>query len=187
MEIKEYLHRILDELTHNTKYLDNKSLSELVNSIKSANHIYLSGAGRSKLAIQGFTNRLMHLGFSVSQVGEISSPHTGKNDLLIIGSGSGETDSLISLARKAKKENVKIILVTMDSNSTIGKMSDFSVVLPGVSPKLKNENANITSIQPMGSAFEQMSFLVYDSIILELMKQLNETSKTMFERHANLE
>ena len=44
-----------------------------------------------------------------------------------------------------------------------------------------------TSIQPMGSAFEQMSFLVYDGIILELMDRMNETSDTMFCRHADLE
>jgi 6-phospho-3-hexuloisomerase len=39
----------------------------------------------------------------------------------------------------------------------------------------------------MGSAFEQISFLTYDAIILELMDALNETTDSMFPRHANLE
>ena len=44
-----------------------------------------------------------------------------------------------------------------------------------------------TSIQPMGSAFEQMSFLTYDALVLELMDALGETTDTMFPRHADLE
>ena len=39
----------------------------------------------------------------------------------------------------------------------------------------------------MASAFEQLSFLVYDAIILELMKKLNENSDSMFQRHTNFE
>ena len=115
--------------------------------------------GRSGVAIRAFTNRLMHLGFSVSNIGEITTPHSAPGDLLIIGSGSGETESLISLAKKAQKGGVEIAVITMDENSTIAKMAKVVVVLPGVSPKLKNKGISITSTQPMGSAFEQMMFL----------------------------
>ena len=59
--------------------------------------------------------------------------------------------------------------------------------MPGVSPKWKGEGNGFTSIQPMASAFEQMCFLMYDGIVLELMEKLGETSETMFTRHADLE
>ena len=91
------------------------------------------------------------------------------------------------MSKKAKQNGVKIALITMDEKSTIGKLADVTVVLPGVSPKLKNAGMNITSIQPMGSAFEQISFLTYDGVILELMDQMNETTDTMFPRHADFE
>ena len=39
----------------------------------------------------------------------------------------------------------------------------------------------------MASAFEQLSSIVYDAIILELMSILNQNSDKMFRRHANLE
>lgn len=39
----------------------------------------------------------------------------------------------------------------------------------------------------MGSAYEQLCFIVYDAIILELMEQLNQTSEQMFQNHADLE
>src|SRR5699024_6112713 len=126
-------------------------------------------------------------GFSVSIVGDVTNPHTKKGDLLIIGSGSGETDSLVAMSKKAKANNVNIALITMDIHSTIAKLADTIVVLLGVSPKLKNQGIDIVSIQPGGNAFEQISLLTYDGIILELMEEYNETSESMFARHADLE
>lgn len=187
MSTKEYTKTILTELTNNAAYLDDEQLAKFAEAIKEAKHIFLAGAGRSGVAIRGFCNRLMHLGFSVSLVGDISNPHTQEGDLLILGSGSGETESLVAMANKAKKAGVKIALVTMDPTSSIGKLADVVVVLPGVSPKLKNSEWKIESIQPMGSAFEQIQFLTYDGVILELMEQLAETTDTMFPRHADLE
>lgn len=87
--------------------------------------------------------------------------------------------------RKAKSNGVSLALLTMDKESEMAKIADVVVVLPGVSPKLKENN--LTSIQPMGSAFEQISFLTYDGIILELMERMNETGETMLERHTDLE
>ena len=64
---------------------------------------------------------IMHIGFSVSIVGEISSPHSKPGDLLIICSGSGETGSLKSLAEKAKQSGIDLALVTMK------KVNDWSI------------------------------------------------------------
>lgn len=187
MNGKNYIKDILEELTESSQYISYDNLNCLVEEIKKANRIYLTGKGRSGLAISAFANRLMHLGFKVSLIGEITTPHTKKNDLLIIGSGSGETESLVSLAKKAKKVGLKIALITMDVESSIAKIADIIIVLPGVSPKLKNSSGHTKSIQPMGSAFEQISFLTYDAIVLQLMNEMGKTSDEMFSRHADLE
>jgi len=187
MSVKENTGKILAELAGNLVYLRDEELNLLTEAIMEARHIFGAGAGRSGLAMRGFINRLMHLGKSVSMVGEISSPHSVEGSLLIIGSGSGETESLVALANKAKKNGVKIALVTMDPGSAIGRLADITVVLPGVSPKLRSRGMDISSIQPMGSAFEQMAFLTYDGIILELMERMGESTDTMFPRHADLE
>jgi len=185
MSVKKHTRDIIEELLAFVDYEKDEELDRLVDAILQAKSIFLSGAGRSGVAIRGFTNRLLHLGLSVNLVGEISCPRTKKGDLLIIGSGSGTTTSLVSLAKKAKKNGVTIALLTMDNESTIADLADVVVVLPGVSPKLKENN--LTSIQPMGSAFEQISFLTYDGIILELMERMGETGETMVERHTDLE
>lgn len=187
MSVKAYTAKILSELAGNLDYVKDAQLDRLVDALLGANHIFTAGAGRSGVAMKAFTNRLMHLGLSVSSVGEISNPHTRAGDLLVIGSGSGETESLVAMAKKARKNGVQIALITMDERSSIAQLAEVVVVLPGVSPKLKNAGLEITSIQPMGSAFEQISFLIYDGIVLELMDRMNETSDTMFSRHADLE
>lgn len=186
MSVTRRLHAILDELAGHVSLIDDAAWDAALTEIRGARHIFLAGAGRSGVAIRGFANRLLHLGLSVSVVGEISSPHSAPGDLVIIGSGSGETGSLVALARKAKDASARLVLITMDATSTIGKLADVVVVLPGVSPKLKVATA-VTSIQPMGTAFEQMSSLCYDAAVLELMDALGETSESMFPRHADFE
>jgi len=106
--------------------------------------------------------------------------------LLILSSGSGETSSIIELAQNANKNKVLVALITTNSNSTVAKQSQIIVNLPGSSKKA-NRNNSVSTVQPMGSLFEQLSLLVYDSIILQLMRDLGETSDTMLLRHANLE
>lgn len=187
MGVKRNVAEILSELVNNQEYLKDEQLDKMTDAILKANHIFTAGAGRSGVAIRAFTNRLMHLGFSVSNIGEITTPHSTPGDLLIIGSGSGETESLVSLAKKAVKSGVKVALITMDENSTIAQVAEVVVALPGVSPKLKNKGIDIISIQPMGSAFEQMMFLTYDGIIMELMERMGQTSDVMFLRHADFE
>lgn len=181
MSVKNNVEAILNELKQNSQQIDDCYFKDFIEEILQAQHIFLLGKGRSGLVISAFANRLMHLGLSVSLVGEISSPHTKPGDLLVIGSGSGETTSLISLAQTAKKGNVRIALLTTNERSTLASLADSIVVLPGASKLVGG------SKQPMASAFEQLSFLVYDAIILELMKRLDENSNSMFQRHANLE
>lgn len=184
MAVRENLKQIVAELSDYSVELDDKQAEAFLKNIQQAKHIFLAGAGRSGLAIRAFANRLLHLGFEVSLVGEISSPHSHPGDLLIICSGSGETGSLVELAKKAKKNKVAVTLVSMKEDSTIGQLATSTLILPG---KLKDEGDIEGFSQPMGTAFEQLSFLTFDALVLDLMATLDEDSETMFARHADFE
>ncbi|NDE04871.1 MAG: SIS domain-containing protein, partial [Flavobacteriia bacterium] len=79
------------------------------------------------------------------------SPHVGllpsisEGDLLIIASGSGETESMKVLAKKAKDKKVKLIAFTCDEKSSIGSMADMTVKIHGNS----SLDGASESIQPM--------------------------------------
>ena len=181
MENSVILEEILEELTENAKHISSSSLEKFANEIIKARHIFVAGAGRS-----GFVNRLMHLGLEVFFVGEPTTPAIEKKDLLIISSGSGETDSLIVMANKAKEAGASVVTVTIHPEASIGKVCESCIVIPGATPKSNLEDTS-ESAQPMGNAFEQMSWIVYDAVIMILMKKLGKTEEEMFKHHANLE
>ena len=182
------LKMITEELNRYAGMVTEESVREMAEAVKSAKRIFLAGAGRSGLAARGFTNRLLHMGFDVHFVGEISCPPIGEGDLIILGSGSGTTQSLVVMGEKAKRVEAKIATVTMFPTHMIGEMSDVIVTVPGSTPKKAEGEKNLAeSVQPMGNLFEQMSWLVYDSIIMALMEDLGQTAEEMMARHTNLE
>lgn len=178
------LNKILFQLSSDAKKIEFNE-KKLLDLICNSHHIFLAGAGRSGLSAKAFANRLLHLGFDVSVIGEITSPHTHPSDLLIVVSSSGETESLKCLVKTAKSNNVKIITLTTNDNSTISKYSEQVILLPGKSKYDRDTNTQIQ--QPMGAEFEQMSYLFLDGIVLDLKNQLNITEQQMFANHADLE
>ncbi len=71
---------------------------------------------------------------------------------------------MITMAERAKAIGGKVAVVTINSESSLGKLADFTVKLPGA-PKDKKDDDKRT-IQPMGSLFEQTMLLFYDAVIL---------------------
>lgn len=129
--------------------------------------------------------RMMHMGLDAYAVGETVTPNFEKEDLLIIGSGSGETRAFIPMAEKAKEIGGHIAAVTLSPASTLGKAADMIVKLPGASKD--RSTGDFTTIQPMGSLFEQTMLVFYDAVILRVMSKQGLNSQKMYGRHANLE
>lgn len=182
MSVRDNLSEIANELKNNAAAIDNDEFDKFLEVLEGSGHVFVSGKGRSLMAMSAFANRLVHLGYQVSMVGEISAPRASKNDVLIIGSSSGETAALVSLAHLARKSGVKIVLLTMARDSSIAKLADRVVLVPGA-----NKNQMGASIQPMGSSFEQLLWLVLDAFVLDVMRYKNLKAEDMAARHANLE
>lgn len=187
MDIKNNVTVILKELMQHAEKINCGQLEQFANEIAAANRIFAAGSGRSGLAMRAFAMRLMHLGKDVHMLGDVTTPRARAGDLLLIGSGSGETKSLVAAAEKAKSCGMRVALNTIDKTSTLAKLADVIIVLPGASPKVQNDTEKTASLQPMGSSFEQLSLLVYDAVILALMQKLGKTDGDMFARHSNME
>ena len=178
--------QILQELEKTLSNIDNEQTDALLNMLLEAEKIFVAGAGRSGFMIKAFAMRLMHMGCEVYVVGETITPSLSSNDVLIVASGSGATESLVAMARKAKMIGARLALLTIDQSSPIGKLADIVLVIPAPSPKVQRA-MQFTSIQPMGSLFEQSLLLLLDTVVLMLMERQETTSAVMFTRHANLE
>lgn len=177
---------ILKELEKGISSMNTSDYAEVLSTLNCAERIFLAGSGRSGLAIRAFANRLMHLGKKIHVVGDITTPSIRAKDVLFIGSGSGETSGLIVNAEKAKQLDAKVILNTTNPASTLGRLADLKIVIHAASKETMEEQPKDLG-QPMGSAFEQLSFLLYDAIILEWITSYDQSFENMKERHANLE
>jgi 6-phospho-3-hexuloisomerase len=186
MDTRGYAREVIGELDRTLAAISPQDSEHLVDRIVSAKRIFLAGAGRSGLAVRAFAMRLMHMGFGAYFVGETVTPGIKADDLLVIGSGSGATASLVAMAEKAKKIGASVALVTVFPGSRIGELADAVVKIPAPTPKADGK-AQFISVQPMGSLFEQSLLIFFDIIVMRLMEKKGLDSKTMFERHANLE
>ncbi|WP_156290582.1 6-phospho-3-hexuloisomerase [Oceanobacillus salinisoli] len=179
-----YTTTILKEIEKSLNTINHEEMEKFADEILRAGKVMVAGAGRSGLMAKAFAMRMMHMGLDAYVVGETVTPNLEENDLFIIGSGSGETKTLVVMAEKAKSIGAKIAVMTINPESTIAQLSDLSIKIEA---QTKGNDDSKESVQPMGSLFEQSLLLVYDAIILKLMSKKGLTAKTMYGRHANLE
>lgn len=185
MNITQYLEEIVQELNKTVDIIPELEAEKLLNKLLESKKIFVAGAGRSGFMGKSFAMRMMHMGIDAYVVGETVTANLEHDDLLIIGSGSGETNTLVAIAEKAKKLGGSIALITTSPESTLGRMADIIVPLPGA--QKDQSNSDYHTIQPMGSLFEQTLLLFYDALILRFMEIKGLDSTKMYGKHANLE
>jgi len=183
--MKNYTKEILNEISNVLKSTNQEEVKNLIDTIINANTIITCGAGKVGMAIRGFCMRLGHFGFKAYHIGDATLPSIGIGDLLIVASGSGETQTIYDLTSIAKKNGAKVFTITSNTNSRIGHLSDETLILNAPS-KTKNVDG-LTSIQPMTTLNEQCLTILFDSIVLNMMDITGETHDTLWNRHSNLE
>ena len=179
--------QVLAEVTACVRQVSAESLIQAAALMESSARIFVAGAGRSGLCMRALGMRLMHLGKTVYVVGETTTPSIAAENLLVIGSGSGKTSSLLAMAEQAQRQDAKILLFTTDATSPLAELADHRVIIPAPSLKPSQEIRGLISTQPLGTLFEQSMLILCDSLILGLMQRLGVDAAQMSERHANLE
>lgn len=172
---------VLDKIRSVLSATDEAYNDKLTKMLDNAKRIFVSGAGRSGLICKFFAMRLMHSGYDVSVVGEIVTPSIKPGDLLIIISGSGETEQLVAFAKSAQKIGANILLITTKSDSTIGDMANavFQIGRP-------EQYAKVVGM-PMGTIFELSTLSFLEALISHIIHEKGIAEEVMRGRHANLE
>jgi 6-phospho-3-hexuloisomerase len=172
---------ILDKITGILEATEESYDEKLTAMLDEAGRIFIAGAGRSKLVGNFFAMRLVHGGYNVNVVGEIVTPSIKAGDLLIVISGSGETEQLVAFTKSAKKVGAKIMLISSRASSTIGDMAD------GVFQIGREDLYGKVVGMPMGTVFELSTLLFLESTISHIIHEKGIPEEIMRERHANLE
>ncbi|MGR9051143.1 MAG: bifunctional 3-hexulose-6-phosphate synthase/6-phospho-3-hexuloisomerase [Gammaproteobacteria bacterium] len=172
---------VIDKVTDILNATEEGYDAKLTAHLDAAKRIFISGAGRSGLIGRFFAMRLMHSGYDVSVVGEIVTPSIKQGDLLVIISGSGETEQLIAFTKRAKTVGARILLISAKGDSTIGDMADavFRIGSPEQYGKVKG--------MPMGTVFELSTLSFLEATISHVIHEKGIPEEEMRSRHANLE
>ncbi|MGM9618126.1 6-phospho-3-hexuloisomerase [Butyricicoccus sp.] len=174
---------IVNELETSANQLNAESIDTIIRKVKTHDRIFVYGTGRSGLMLKAFAMRLMQIGLNAYVVGETTTPSVQKGDLLVVASASGETGSVCMTAQSALKQGTDLVVISSNPESTLGKIQTPDIVIEAAT-KFSTSKA---SVQPLGSLFEQMLLVVFDTIILKMSQMQEGANDDMAKRHASLE
>ncbi|MBP2133439.1 6-phospho-3-hexuloisomerase [Methanomicrobium sp. W14] len=163
--------------------ISDEDITVFLSELLKERRIYVAGAGRSGLIGRAFAMRLMHIGLDSYVVGETVTPAMRKDDLAVVFSGSGETNSVVDIAETAKSLGGFLCLVTAHEKSRIADIADCRVVLPS-NPPSDTEWPNTFEVRqitggykslslplaPIGTLFETSAMIFSDAVIASLME-----------------
>ena len=177
---------VIAELQTTLKSVQAEELEKLAAEIMNAEQVFFVGVGRVMLALQCVCKRLAHLGIKTHYVGEITEPAITKNDLLIVGSGSGGSLFPLGIAKKARAAvDCRIVHIGSNPNSEMKDVADFMVRIPVRTKQYLPDE--IDSCQPMTSLFEQSVLLIGDILAKLIIEQKQLDMRSLWQYHANLE
>lgn len=183
----ESVQQVINE-THSLLHtLDMEKITEWLCALSSKwtkSRIFFWARGRSFLILRGFAMRLMHMGYEVHIVGEADCPSIGKEDILIVASGSGCTSTVLLFAEKAKKLGTKVAAII---GKTETPLHAFCNLVVEFHPDMVTESQQL-SANGGGTRFEHSLMLFLDSCIFNMVYDRRERAyQEMMSRHANLE
>lgn len=162
--------------------VSDKSIDAVVNAIQAAPRVFFTGAGRSFLMIKAMAMALMQINIPTFVTGDVTTPAIETGDLLIAASGSGETKSVSLFLEQAKKAGAKIVLLTANEASTMGKFADIVVKMSAMSEPGSVQETWITD-----NRFEQALVPLGDCFVEYLARSKGASGNIISEHHANME
>ena len=184
MNEKEYIGTVSREISEAVGQFDQGELAALVEAILQADRVFVCGTGRSLLMMKAFAMRLMHAGVAAYVVGETITPAITQGDLLIAGSGSGQTQTTLAMIQAAADRGADTAVMTGHRTSPVAEACDLVVEVPA---PVTGDAAPATSVQLPGSLFEQCLLVMADALVLKIMERLGTTMAEMRTRHTKLE
>ncbi len=186
METDELIDAILADIARTLQAVDPAQIEAMQNAILSTKRIFIAGKGRSGLQMKAFAMRLMHLGLTVHVVDDVTTPAITAGDLLLIGSSSGRTGSVLRHLESLQQTGAALAAFIGNLESPIAQASQTLLYIPATNFKAGRQSSE-KSVLVMGSLFEHSLGLLCDLLIIRLKQKLDVAESEMNARHANLE
>lgn len=184
MEPQDCQKMFLSALKYSIENINKESLQNFAKNLLRYERIFLMGKGRSGLVIDMFAMRLIHLGLNAFCIGKPTTPKVTSKDLIVLASGTGETESILLAANQAKNIGVHISAFSIYKKSSLSSFADELITLPQ-DEKIFEELP--TSKVLVGTLFEQALLITFDSVAGILIDLMDQSYDDLSQRHANIE
>ena len=184
MRLSEWIQLDLAEVNAILAQVTDADAGTLVQAVLEARRVYVIGLGRSGFLMRMFAMRMMQIGLQAHVVGDATTPAIEAGDLLLALSGSGRTESVLRMARKAKDFGARVLAITSSADTPLAELADLVVVVP--SGSIKTDITTPTGL-PLANALEQAMAIYLDCIGAMLAEQRGQNNAALMRRHANLE
>jgi 6-phospho 3-hexuloisomerase len=185
----------LEEFTLNARdtfsEIHSDDLNRCVSAIRGARKIFVFGVGHSGMFGKVLSMKLCHLGLEAYTVFDEINPPFEQGDLLVAISQSGETETVLALARKAKKLGGKVLAVVSNPQSALGGLSDVVLNVKKISETASfpflGAIGDRTNQNFLGMVFALNIYILFYVLVIMLARELGESADSINRRHANLQ
>lgn len=182
MDTREYRRESARGIQAALLSVDEKQIEETVRAIAGAKRVFFTGAGRSFLMTKAIAMAMMQIGITTYATGEVCTPSIASGDLLIAASCSGETQSVLLFVEQAKQCGAKIVLITGNAESSMGKLSDIVLTMDPLSEEGSSQKGWVVD-----NRFEQAIVPLGDCFVEYLARAKGASHDTIGSNHANME
>ena len=172
--------------------VDQSEIDALADAMVAAKRIFVSGWGRAGNNIKVLAMDCSQIGLRAYIVGDNTCPSMQEGDIFIIGSGSGETKSMVLFANQAKNHGVKIGLLVGKRGSTLESLADYTVHIDD-NLMIANDYcppegmATLEEQLVQSNAYYPVMQSVCDTITAYCADKLGVTPEDMGRNHNNIE
>jgi len=149
--------------------IDMEQFSAIIDSLYTANHIYIYGIGSSGFFALDLSNRLSELGYLCFTITDVSymkgsSLNVKPGDVVLAISQSGRTKIVVEAVEIAKKKGAITACITGYSNSPIRKASDYSIVITtnDIKYPIESISCRVATISVMDAIMVALTTKKYD-------------------------
>ncbi len=156
----------------------------LCDEVLAARRVATYGVGREGLMMRALCMRLMHLGLDAHVVGDMTTPHLGAGDLLVVSAGPGAFSTVNALLGVAHDAGARTAVITGQPDGTAPRAADAVIHLRA---QTMADDRGGASVLPMGSLYEAAMLIFFDIVSILLRERTGQTMEGMRGRHTNLE
>lgn len=173
----------LEEVRKTLMSVKGEELDQLVDAVLAARKIMVVGKGRVGIAMRTFATRLSHMGLDVSCLQDVTSPHLGPGDLVLIGNTNGCSPLMNVYLEQAHGAGAKVYYIVV-VDGTVSCKAEY--VLHIRARLMGKQYIDIPSVQPMCSTFEQVLMLSLDTVCKMVQMRLGQSEEEMRSRSINI-